>query len=71
MEGKDTGLQSGWKLTQGLVWKFDPGHGLEVDLRPILEVSPEIGQEPEVKVITALTPKMSVPELPGLQPGTL
>ena len=41
--------------------EVDPGHSLEVDLGPSLEVSPEIGQEPEVKVITALTPGKSVP----------
>ena len=41
--------------------EVNPGHGLEVDLGPILEVGPEIGQETEVKVVTALTPGMSIP----------
>ena len=41
--------------------EVDPGHSLEVNLGPILEVGPEIRQEPEVKVVTALTPRMSIP----------
>ena len=51
--------QSGSDPGPGL--EVDPGHGLEVNLGPFLEVSPEIGQEPKVKAITALTPRMSIP----------
>ena len=49
--------------------EVDLGPSLEVNLGPslednlglVLEVSPEIGQEPEVKAITVLTPRISVP----------
>ena len=41
--------------------EINPGPGLEVDLGPILEVTPGIKQEPKVKAITALTPGMSIP----------
>ena len=41
--------------------EVDPGPSLEVDLGFILKVGPEIGQEPEVKAIIALTPRMSIP----------
>ena len=41
------------------------GPGLEVDLGPGLEVDQglilKVGQEPKVKVVTTLTPRMSVP----------
>ena len=45
------------------------GPGLEVDQGLLLEVSPEIRQEPEVRVVTTLTPRMSVP-IPRLQLGS-
>ena len=51
--------EEGHGSTAGL--EVNPGHGLEVDLGPILKVGPEIGQEPKVKVVTMLTPGMSVP----------
>ena len=43
--------------------EFDLGPGPEVraQLGPILEVGPGIEQELEVKVVTALTPGMSIP----------
>ena len=41
--------------------EINPGPSLEVDLGPVLEVGPGIEQEPEVKAITALTPRMSIP----------
>ena len=41
--------------------EVDPGQGLEVNLGLILEVGPENGQEPKVKAITTLTPRMNVP----------
>ena len=37
------------------------GHGLEVELGLILEIDPEIRQEPKVKAVTALTPGMNIP----------
>ena len=40
--------------------EVNPGHGLEVDLGPVLEVGPEFGRELKVKVVTALTPRMSI-----------
>ena len=41
--------------------EVNPGPSLEVDPGPILKVSLGIKQEPKVKAITALTPKMSGP----------
>ena len=41
--------------------EVDPGPSLEVDLGPVLEVGPGIEQEPKVKAITMLTPRMSIP----------
>ena len=57
--GSTMSTEEGHGSVAGL--EVNPGHGLEVDLGPFLEVGPEIGQEPEVKVVTALTPRMSIP----------
>ena len=45
----------------GPVLEAHIGCGLEVNAGPILEVSLGIKQEPKVKAITELTPKMSGP----------
>ena len=41
--------------------EVNPGHSLEVNLGLVPKVGPEIGQEPKVKAITMLKPRMSVP----------
>ena len=57
----EVGLGHGLEVDPGHSLEVDPGHSLEVDLGLVLEVGPEIGQEPEVKAVTALTPRMNVP----------
>ena len=59
--GEGHGSKVRVEVDPGPSLEVDREHSLEVDLGLILEVSPEIGQEPEVKAITALTPRMSIP----------